>query len=483
MGGNRTRTVSRALFAGLVAGTILLAGGTGCQSLDSSHRARVRLDRATAAIESEVGNTNRAAAALRNYRLAVDAILPREIVDPNGGPNRLLRPAPGVRRVRPWTRPDPRYAGLHRNGIGLPVVETIRPGGPNAPRDGYRVAVTALARENPWSPDSLNVELVDPSRINTVEVGSREMKVAMDLEAPLNATKGMGPRLLDGLAFLLRPNLFSGSRLTFLQPYDPEKTPVILIHGLLSTPRMWAPVVKSLLANERIRERYQFWFFYYPTGQPIPLSALQLRRSLDEARMTHHVRQPIILIGHSMGGILARTQITGIKPEEADQILPGVAALPHDNPVREALIFQPRTDIQRAVFIATPHRGSHFALNSLAGLGVQLIRLPVWVQSELASITELPFGDRMRRFPTSICGLSPNSRFLQELDGSHTSVPMHSIIANRGQSDLENSSDGVVAYSSAHIPNAASEKIVPGGHGAFSHPAAIAEIERILLEQ
>ena len=32
----------------------------------------------------------------------------------------------------------------------------------------------------------------------------------------------------------------------FLQPFDPEKTPVVLIHGLMSTPRMWKPVLDGL---------------------------------------------------------------------------------------------------------------------------------------------------------------------------------------------------------------------------------------------
>src|SRR5262245_876533 len=181
------------------------------------------------------------------------------------------------------------------------------------------------------------------------------------------------------------------SRLTFLQPYDPEKIPIVLIHGLISTPRMWAPVVKGLMAVPEIRERYQFWFFYYPTGQPIPLSALQLRDALDEALLAHQVKPSLILIGHSMGGILARAQVSRITPEAADEILPNVSELSVDRTVRRSLIFEPRTDVQRLIFVCTPHRGSRLATSGIAGLGILLIHLPGWIAEELADFAGAPF--------------------------------------------------------------------------------------------
>ncbi|WPL17161.1 hypothetical protein Thiowin_02153 [Thiorhodovibrio winogradskyi] len=52
---------------------------------------------------------------------------------------------------------------------------------------------------------------------------------------------------------------------------------------MLPTPWVWKPLVTELLADPRIRDCCQFWFFYYPTGQPVPLSALELRRALDDA--------------------------------------------------------------------------------------------------------------------------------------------------------------------------------------------------------
>ncbi|HVQ20256.1 MAG TPA: hypothetical protein VMS23_04320, partial [Terrimicrobiaceae bacterium] len=51
-----------------------------------------------------------------------------------------------------------------------------------------------------------------------------------------------------------------------------------------------------------IRNLYQFWFFFYPTGQPIPYSSKQLREALTEAASRRRLQNPFILVGHSMGG-------------------------------------------------------------------------------------------------------------------------------------------------------------------------------------
>jgi hypothetical protein len=80
-----------------------------------------------------------------------------------------------------------------------------------------------------------------------------------------------------------------------------------------------------------------------------------------------------------MGGILARAQVSRSTPEAADEILPNVSKLSVDRTVRRSLIFEPRTDVQRLIFICTPHRGSRLATSGIAGLGILLIHLPGWI--------------------------------------------------------------------------------------------------------
>jgi hypothetical protein len=168
-------------------------------------------------------------------------------------------------------RPRVTKSGLHRAGLGLPIVARVTPGkteDPNAPRSGYAIPVTVLAKE---SHGHVSLFAVDPQGVPKTDILGKRLPVAMNLEAALDVARETGPRPLDGLRYLLFSNWFQyPSQLVFLQPFNPAKTPVVLIHGLLSTPRMWKPVLKGLLADREIRDRYQFWFFFYPTGQPIP---------------------------------------------------------------------------------------------------------------------------------------------------------------------------------------------------------------------
>ena len=89
----------------------------------------------------------------------------------------------------------------------------------------------------------------------------------------------------------------------------------------------------------------------------------------------------------------------------------------------------------------------------------------------------------MRTTPTAIHQLDDRDLFLQATSRLSIApgIRYHSIIARRNPADPpESSSDGVVPFTSAYLPGAASTLIVNAGHDVQQTSEAIVEIRRIL---
>jgi hypothetical protein len=193
-----------------------------------------------------------------------------------------------------------------------------------------------------------------------------------------------------------------------------------------------------------------------------------------------------------MGGLVSRLLVTDAgdriwryyfgKPP-AETILPGESK----KLLEESLIFNHRPDIKRVIFISAPHRGSLLASNWLGRIGTRLVQMPQLLASVPSSIfaeamVPDPAAAQLKRIPTSVDTLSPNDRFVREINKFPiaANIPFHTIEGDRGRGDAPNSSDGVVPYWSSHLDGAQSELIVPSDHRAQRNPKAIAEVNRIL---
>ena len=84
--------------------------------------------------------------------------------------------------------------------------------------------------------------------------------------------------------------------------------------------------------------------------------------------------------------------------------------------------------------------------------------------------------------PSSVDNMDPNRPFIQALSDMPLAdgVKAHSIIGALGDGPLEERSDGVVEYPSAHLDGVESEVVIEHNHSLHGTPRAIAELVRIL---
>jgi pimeloyl-ACP methyl ester carboxylesterase len=276
-----------------------------------------------------------------------------------------------------------------------------------------------------------------------------------------------------------------------LQPFSPNKTVVLVIHGLKDSQATWTPMINKLRGDPVIRKHYQFWFYSYPTGYPFAYSAAILREELDEVEEQFPKLKPMVVIGHSMGGCISRLLLT----DSGDQLWMKIFGRPPDEvPLspktreyfRQELFFRHRPEIGRVIFIASPLRGSNMATGLIGGLATLLIREPTLsseASQEMLRVTNMREEElKPKRRANSVDSLSPKSRFLNALNTIPMTprVPYHTIIGDRGRGDSPNSSDGVVPYWSSHMDGAKTEDIVPSDHNAHQNPQAIEDVLRIL---
>ena len=214
-------------------------------------------------------------------------------------------------------------------GLGAPLAASTRPLDASRPgRDmvapRLQVPVTALLR----IPDARRALVAGPTAHGHVGDAPRLGRgVGLDRRrtgAPRErAIRGAGAHVhglpileLETLGLLGRLSgvLRDPTPLVSATPYRPGLIPVVFVHGTGSSVVRWAEMYNRLVADPEIRNRFQFWFFQYESGNPIGVSALRLREAVTAAvaRLDPDGRDPalrqMILIGHSQGGLLVKMQ-------------------------------------------------------------------------------------------------------------------------------------------------------------------------------
>lgn len=403
-----------------------------------------------------------------------------------------------------------------RPGIGAALSARVVPS-PGSPASRWipvtaKVPITAFVRfDDPrlaMSNGHLHgtVELYDDDRTATVQVGSQTVPLESNSSAALAYRLEGSPVWDFELAGFRRGDLsFLGvgksgdvNGLFMLHPYHPNMIPVVFVHGTASSPARWAEMANELLGDPAIASRYQIWFFIYNSGNPIVLSAMRLRESLQAVRKDVDPEgkdlalDRMVIIGHSQGGLLTKMMVV----DSGNRFWNNVASVPFDQAeldpetrdlATRAIFFKPLPFVNEVIFIATPHRGSYMASNPIVKFGNKFINLPGGLAKTAVAIAKLRDTSMMGTpfvIPTALDNMDASNPFIKTLSSLPIApgVHAHSIIPVKGTGPIDNGNDGVVEYKSAHIDGVESELVVRSGHSTQATPETIEEVRRILYE-
>ncbi|TWU45885.1 hypothetical protein Q31b_10610 [Novipirellula aureliae] len=312
-------------------------------------------------------------------------------------------------------------------------------------------------------------------------------------------------------AFVSGDNGVDRPELRFLEPYQADKIPLILVHGLISDPATFLKMADAVRADPLLRTRYQIWVFRYPTGDDFLESAAVLREQLAIAFACHgdragegdrvgggdHAERNLaqnraVIVGHSLGGLLSKLQVT----DSGDRLWQSIADAPLEQlrgppntiaNLRRSFFCNANPNIGRVIYIATPHQGSPWASRCIGRLASSLVDARKKENQDYREIFANNPGIFSGAFsdasPTSIDLLRPSSRLLQSLASTPSSpdVAVNSIIGDHCRLPRSGPSDGVVAVDSAYRSEAESTTIVDATHTSILRSAdAQQELRRIL---
>lgn len=400
---------------------------------------------------------------------------------------------------------------ITREGVGVPFVAhwdytpDRKAAEPFMSDGGYLTSVTATIdfRRVGNGPRIASLRLHDSRVVENVRLSGLELPLAADLTAYGEYLMSNKDVQMAGLKALLRSSEHMDKLgLIALEHPAQDRIPLVMVHGLMSRPATWENVINELGADPIIQKHYQIYLFRYPSGVPIIYSSAKLREELgklhatlekqDTRRLSHHM----VLIGHSMGGLVSKAQVQDsgdqlwihILGDTPDKL--GLSKAEYEV-LRSYFEFDPNPSVSRVIFAATPHRGSKVADTRLAHFGRRLVSLPGRTFGTTFDILEgiatrdPKLGQLLiNGMPTSVDNLSPGSPYVKIANSLpfRSGVHLHSIIGNKEGKPLTDPecSDGFVPYSSSHLENVDSEFLVRSDHGVHEKPEAIEEMRRIL---
>jgi len=396
-------------------------------------------------------------------------------------------------------------ARMHRGGFGVPLAVLSRRCNDRQlcellPPEGVFRNATAWLEPGDNGEVRPRLVIADAKGLDTLPVGTQRIRLAYDTSAGF--ASGALTSKLDRLAIW---GLLGGDEVGrragvyLLEDYDSGKRPLVMIHGLGSSPLTWARLSNAVWGAPDLRDRFQVWHVVYQTNAPLLVIRRRVQRYLDEAwsildpERDDAARADMVLVGHSLGGVVARMLCV----DSGDVLWNAAFVLPKTvlkgdagdiTGVDEIFHFKPYPGISRAIFISSPHGGSPSATRWYGRLARVLIgRRTPELQSlkRIADINPDAVQPELRQFYqqarlNSITTLQTQQpvRAAGQVLMPVTGIAYHTIAgALPGRNPP---GDGVVPLESAVIPGAESTLVLPLGHDLQESDESVAEVLRIL---
>jgi hypothetical protein len=433
----------------------------------------------------------------KGYRLALD--LP---TDEHGMPFNQYTPVQQLRFEDPYYQPVASAPGHY--GVAL-VAERPHSGktfDQYYPREGIFRSVTVTMAAIRFDNNELTISLKGHylTKPQQIVVAGRQLPLSYD---PASATllllrdaridQSAFAALLDGNKPGYDYGIFSPG------PIRPDRRPILMIHGLNSSPMIWLKLSHAIYKDPILAANYQVWHAFYPSGAPPFFNAMRLRHDVDEMRTQLQntvglsAETPMVVIGHSMGGIIAKTFIinSGMTLWDETFLFRPDAWPGKDKDLqryRDVFLFNARQDVDSVFFLDTPHHGAEVAEAWYSRLASKLITIPemfarlnrkLFQRIRIETVTPQMQPYLQDGGPNSVQVLSPQHPLLRKIATLPYQRPVYSVVGSDSQPYCYDEkacaqlSDSVVPFFSAHEPRAEAQIIVPSQHNSYQSQEAI----------
>ncbi|OAI57115.1 hypothetical protein AYO49_02780 [Verrucomicrobiaceae bacterium SCGC AG-212-N21] len=195
-------------------------------------------------------------------------------------------------------------------GEPLDFVKDIRPISLAKPNVKPMVWQLTLRRDHNVAPGTVihipkdNKELGGKTNVALGDVAS--------LEEQRFAPEAGGSGLWRPLDFLSTNTL----GIYFTEPYDPKRIPVLFVYGIGGSPQDWRYFIDHF-----DRQKYQLWFYHYPSGMRLDRVSAVLALGLRSLKERHGFSKCYV-VAHSMGGLVSRTALCSAVADEGVNFIP-----------------------------------------------------------------------------------------------------------------------------------------------------------------